>query len=157
MKKLVFDADGVIKLTKSGVMNIIVENYQCAITKQVYEEAVTEGKKRLYQDALEIERLFQAEKIKVISIRLKLDKTLGKGEASVYQDAEDSVIVSDDRKFLAVLYQENRIFVVPAHVIAILAQKGMITQKTAVEALNKIKKLITKDSYTQALYMLEEK
>src|SRR3989344_748156 len=100
MKKLVFDADGVIKLTKSGVMNIIVENYQCAITKQVYEEAVTEGKKRLYQDALEIERLFQAEKIKVISIRLKLDKTLGKGEASVYQDAEDSVIVSDDRKFL---------------------------------------------------------
>jgi len=157
MKKLVFDADGLIKLAKAGMTEAIAKNYTCIISEQVYEEVVIEGKKRLHQDAFEIERLIEAKKIKVISIQLKESNDLGKGELSTYKIAENNIIVSDDRKFLSFLQNENKPFIVPAHFIAALAQKRMISKKEGIGALNRIKKLITTESYTEALHMLEEK
>lgn len=157
MKKLVFDADGLIKLTKSGIMDKLAEKYECAITKQVYDEAVSEGKKRHYQDAFEIEKLVEKKAINVEMVHLQSSSMLGKGELSTYLIAGDSMIVSDDRKFLTMLHQEDRKFVVPAHVIALLAQKKIVPKTDAIIALNRIKQLITAESYTQALQMLEER
>ena len=146
MKKIVFDSDGLIKLVKSGIFKKIQQ--EIFISEEVYQETVVAGKKGFHDDAQIIEQYIEEKKIIV-----KKNKTtkniygLGKGEASafsLFEEIQADAIISDDRKFLAVLEQENIPFIVPTEVIVALAVKRRITKIEAAEALLKIKNLRSK-------------
>ena len=156
MKKIVFDSDGLIKLVKSGIFNMIQQ--ECFISEEVYEEAVISGKKGFHDDAHQIEQYIQEKRIKVKNAeRIKDMHGLGKGEISalaLFETIRADAIVSDDAKFLALLEQERIPFVVPTEVIVALVIHKHITEIQGVEALYKIKKLVRKENYESALLAL---
>lgn len=156
MKKLVFDSDGLIKLVKSEVFNKI--KHSCFISEEVYKETVTAGKEGFYTDAQEIEQFVMQKRIKVRMVDIKEDVYgLGKGEQSalaLFRVIKADALVSDDRRFLTFLDEQNIPFLLPSEVIVALALRKYITKEEGIEALNKIRKLIRNQNYESALFAL---
>ena len=81
MKKLVFDADALIKLAKAGVLDRM--KHEIMISGQVHNEAVVEGKKLQHHDAEKIDWLVDRKVILVRPAgRVLRHARLGKGELS---------------------------------------------------------------------------
>ena len=166
MTKIVFDSDGLIKLTKAECLQILLEHFTCSITKEVYEETALKGMERLYDDAFQIEELVKKGKLNVEKAKnnkqaqqiLKYSG-FGKGEASslhLFFDTNAMAIVSDDRAFLNLLEQNNIPFITPADLIIRMYELKLISKNEAMDALNKIKPYVSKNSYNNAKANLED-
>ena len=87
MIRILLDADASIKLTKIGIIETFVFGFEVILTNDVYDEHVTAGLSRNYQDAKIMEKLVAEEKVFVANITEKpsvFDKfILGRGEKSV--------------------------------------------------------------------------
>ncbi|MBI2076295.1 MAG: hypothetical protein HYT72_03560 [Candidatus Aenigmarchaeota archaeon] len=153
MITFVLDTDGLIKLTKSGVMEELAKYRKCLITQDVFNEAVKQGKERLYEDAYAIEDLIDRKLLSVEKINFEEINNLGKGEASslaIYKKKRCNAIITDDRKFLSVLEEQRIPFIMPVDVILGLLKRRKITTKMAFEALEKMKLFIREELYTKA-------
>ena len=53
--RLLIDADGLIKLNRAGVLSQVTASFACLVPRAVFDEVVTEGKARHYEDATAIE------------------------------------------------------------------------------------------------------
>lgn len=150
MNKLVFDADALIKLAHAGVLRHIKQDR--LMSQTVYEETVIEGKKQLYDDAYEIERLVQEGALQAVKTRTAEDiPGLGKGELStlaLFTQVKADAIISDDKKFLSVLEERQIPFIIPTELIAALVHK--IGKKEAIEALRRIKPFVSEENYESA-------
>ena len=51
---LIFDADGLIKLNRSGVLELVTRNYESLVPTAVFNEAVVRGALRGHEDAAAI-------------------------------------------------------------------------------------------------------
>ncbi len=157
MSSIVLDADALIKLTHAGILGNIP--HQCFISDAVFEETVTEGKKRLFDDAFEIERQVKNGNIDVIKVKRTEDiPGLGKGELSslaLFKQIKADAIISDDRRFLTTLEMQDIPFITPTQVIVTLSKK--VGKKETVAALDRIKPFVTKESYQDALSALGDK
>jgi len=161
MYNLLLDADALIKLTHSEIIFDVCKTFNCSITKEVIEEAVTEGKKRFYPDALAIEKLIKNNllKVKESKRKTKIKENLGKGEKSIlelYSSIRTSIIISDDSAFINYLETENIAFFVPSDLIILLKDLNKISQKEALYFLNKIKVFIKEEVYNQTKKELME-
>lgn len=157
MKIVVFDTDGLIKLARSGIFSQL--SSAGIISEEVYQEAVVEGKKRFHQDAFMIEQLVQEGKIKVEQVKYKDIPLLGKGETSslaLYYEIKAQVIVSDDRQFLTYIERLEIPFLVPSEFLLFLTLTKQAKNKECLEALEKMKDLITIQNYYDAKEALEE-
>ena len=153
MTIFVLDADGLIKLTKSGIMEELAKHRKCVITREVFDEAVRKGKERFYEDAYAIEDMVNRKLLSVEKIQFEEIDNLGKGEASsleLYKKKKCSAIITDDRKFLSVLEEQGIPFIMPADVIISLLNRRKIARKAALEALEKIKPLVREEVYAKA-------
>ena len=166
MTKIVFDSDGLIKLIKAECLQKLLEHFTCSITREVYEETALKGMERLYDDAFQIEKLVKNGRLNVE--KAKNDKQaqqilkysgVGKGEASslhLFFNTNAGAIISDDRAFLNLLEQNNIPFIIPADLIIRLVELKLISRDEAVDALNRIKTYVSKNSYNNAKANLEE-
>ncbi len=146
MAKFVLDSDALIKITKSNLLNIFTKEYTCLITQEVYNECVVKGKDRAYEDAFIIEEAIKNKQVKIKKVKVSKDAT---GELSSLElvKKERGVIVSDDRKFISVLEEQEIRFLVPTDIINLLYQSKKIDKKTALKSLDKIKDIITEHDY----------
>ena len=152
MYKFIIDSDALIKLTKSGILELICHHCNCIITTEVKNECVDEGKKRLYKDALEIEEIINKKLMKVIELKRtrKVNENLGRGELSsvnLYFQEKNSCIITDDSAFINYLEENNIKFFVPADVILLMKISNKVDKKTALIHLEKIKDLIREEVY----------
>ena len=158
MYKIVLDADGLIKLAKSGLLNKLTQLAKCFISKQVYIKAVERGKEKMYEDAYAIDALIHSGKIEVISIKANIiESSLSSGEISsleLYKKLKADAIISDDRRFLNLLNQEKCEYIIPADIIVVLAKNKKVAKEEAIKSLNKIRTLIREDVYLSALKRL---
>jgi len=165
--KLVLDADGLIKLYKAGILKLVTQSRRCSIAQAVYKEAITQGKERMYEDAVGLEEVVRhtvAWKVAPASAQAKrildMAPSLGKGERETLQlffmESADA-IVSDDRNFLTVLEQYGVNYIVPAALIVILYREGRIVLNEAQEALERIRPLIRRGVYEQVKEDLERR
>ena len=158
MYKIVLDADGLIKLAKSGLLNKLPQLAKCHISKQVYTEAVERGKEKMYEDAYAIDALIHSGEIDVISMKTNIiDSSLSSGEIlslELYKKLKADAIISDDRRFLNLLNQEKCEYIIPADIIVILAKSRKVTKEEAINGLNKIRTLVREDVYLSALKRL---
>src|SRR3989338_8747515 len=65
MSKIVFDSDGLIKVAKSGVLEVVLGCFDSWVSEEVFQEAVVEGKKLQFNDAFVIDGQIEAGKLKV--------------------------------------------------------------------------------------------
>jgi hypothetical protein len=159
--RLIIDADAAIKLYRSGILAEVVKAFSCEMPEAVYNEVVTQGKRRLYQDAEEIEAII-AGKISIIATSgtLKPEMGLGAGESGildVLREKPDLIVVSDDRRFLTVLSKMKASFITPADTLVLLARRNSITRSEAGKALEQLRPLIRSAAYYEARDYLEHR
>ena len=156
--KMILDTDGVIKLTHARVIDTVAHHETCLLTEEVYEE-VLQGKKKVYEDAFIIEILIEEKKIKLLSIkRVSPPEGIGKGEWSCYiafQEKKGDLIVSDDKKFLSRLRQEEIPFLIPSDIIVWLVKKNNLLIQEGFQALDRIYEKISSEAYIEAQQQLE--
>lgn len=149
----VLDADGLIKLAKASVIEELTKYRKCVITQEVFDEAVKKGKEGFYEDAYVIEDLIKRKLLTVKGTETAGIADLGKGEESslkIYKKGKYAAIITDDRKFLKVLEEQNVPFIMPSDVIVTLSKRRKINARKASEALEKLKPLIRKEVYEKA-------
>ena len=161
---LILDADGLIKLERAGLLAQVAQTFSCVIPDAVYNEAVTQGKARMYPDAEAIEEVVR----QFISVNYQgqlhqypmddANVRLGTGEKAVlalYSQAQEGVIVSDDRSFLSLLSRHDIPFLVPAALIVIMVKQGKLSYEAAKVALNRLRPWIREAVYRLAMQDLE--
>ncbi len=159
MSKIVVDADGLIKLGKSGTLAVLLSTAEVLVPEAVYEEAVISGKREMYEDAFELERVLReggAEVVKEEPAEKLLEDTpsLGAGERAalrVMYAREAEAILTDDRAFLNVLEEVGITTVVPVAVIVGLAEGAKISAEEAIEALGRIRGSVRREVYEAAM------
>ncbi len=65
------------------------------------------------------------------------------------------MVVSDDRRFLAVLTAQGTLFLTPADLLVVLALRGILTRGEAREALDHLRPMIRLAAYWDARRDLE--
>jgi predicted nucleic acid-binding protein len=162
MSKIVADADGLIKLGKSGALVHLLSAAQIVVPRSVYQEAVEAGKKEMYEDAFELEKVLgeggagvvedqqdeRAEKL------LKDVTSLGAGERAalhVLFAREADAVLTDDRAFLNVLGRAGIRTLTPAAAIVSLFASGRLSRMEAIEALGSIEGLLREEVYEAAM------
>ncbi len=165
MNKLVFDSDGIIKLTKAGCLEKVLQNFECFITHEVYEETILKGKEGLHEDAFLLDVFVNEEKLKMIESEsndiaqlILSDSKVGQGESStlhLFFNIHAKAIISDDRVFLNLLQRNNVRFIIPTDLIVRLYELKILTKKESTEALNMIKSMTNKNNLDKAIKNLE--
>lgn len=166
MTKIVFDSDGLIKLTKAECLQILLENFTCSITKEVYEETALKGMERLYEDAFQIEKSVKTGSLNVEkgknnkkAHQILKNSSLGMGETSslhLFFNTNARAIITDDRAFVNLLEQNNIPFITPTDLVTRLVELKLISKDEAMDALNKLKSYVSKKNYNKAKEKLEE-
>lgn len=163
---ILIDADALIKLHRAGVLERMSRAFDCIIPEMVYHEVITRGREFKHPDAEEIDKIIQSD--------IKVESPVGEtpyiadvpgvdaGEKdllalfSSFPAEEEIIIVSDDRRFLAVLGRLGIPALIPADFIVLMAQQGFLAQEEARNALEQMRPSIRETAYRQALDDLEE-
>lgn len=157
--RLLLDADGLIKLHRAGVLGQMVNAFRCTVPEAVYHEVVTRGKERLHQDAEEIEHIL-GEEVEVIRTEQAYGETgLGAGEMAVLTLAvqyQNAIVVSDDRRFLALLTVRGLRFLTPADLLVVLARRRILTKGEAQKALERLRPMVRAVAFWEAREELEQ-
>lgn len=153
------DSDGLIKLHRAGILAQVVSTFYCAIPQAVFDEVITKGKQRLHQDADEIEAII-SDRVSILPAqgRPQPERGLGAGELgilSLMTEDQDTVVVSDDRRFLVVLTMQGSEFLTPADVLVVLARRRVLTRDEARDALDRLRPVIRPAAYWETRQDLE--
>ncbi len=167
MSTFVIDADGLIKLGKSGALAPVIKDHKILVPAAVYEEAVVRGKQELYEDAFELERVLEEQGVcsETVETAPEIDRllegvtSLGAGEREAlrlyFSEGADAVL-SDDRVFLSFCGRHSVPFVTPTNVIVALRRSGRMNHEEASEALEKLSGYVRAEVYERARAELEE-
>jgi hypothetical protein len=166
---MVVDADGLIKMGKSGALPPLLGAARLLVPKAVWEESVEEGKRRMYEDAHDLEAALAEGGADVVSCEAgeEVERLLGGSAASFgageraalaafYTVGADAVL-TDDRAFLRLLAGADPPVpaLVPAASIVALAEGDWMTVDEARAALDKLKPSIRGDAHAAAMEDLE--
>lgn len=164
---LIFDADGLIKLNRSGVLELVIRSYESLVPAAVYDEAVVRGTLRGHADAAEIglilEGFAEVTTPRISDLRQDLEHALnglGSGETqALYLALEmkpEAAIDSDDRRFLGVLSDVSIPFLIPSHIILGLARDQFLSVPHSRTAISALRPFIRESDYLEALEELGE-
>lgn len=160
MYKLLIDSDSLIKLAKIGLLENVTKIFSVQITEEIFNETVTEGKKRLYEDANKIEKFITNGKIIVIKKkrkgRIPAKENFGAGELSIIDAKEKKhIIVTDDLSFTRYLQSNKIIPISSANLIISLKEKSILTKQQAFNYLERLKPHIRDEIYKNIANDLE--
>ena len=151
--RLIMDSDSLIKLTKAGAKEIVLNNIEVSIPPSVMNET-TESKDK-FPDALKIHENINKGLLKVKNPpNSSFVKSLGikGGEAQVLMlHDSSSAISSDDAKFLNLLDNLNIPYLTPASIIVFLLKKGAIKKDESKKLLENLKELVSDEEYHLAV------
>jgi len=163
--RLVCDADGLIKMNKAGILEMVARHAEVLLGPEIFREAVEEGKARGYPDAFEIELVSKQFTLKRPHVhpqadRILRERELGSGEREalqLYLSEEAEAIVSDDQAFLSLLEAHSVPYLTPAAIVVLLAERGILRPlEKAYEALERLRPLIRQEQYRAAYGDLRE-
>jgi rRNA-processing protein FCF1 len=138
------------------MLSVLVNSYACGVPDTVYEEVVTKGRERMHRDADAIQHVLSAGVRILPCVPASAAAAVGSGEAGVLAVLDrEAVVVSDDRRFLALLARQGVPFLTPAQVIVLLASTGTITKAEALRALQNFRPAIRPAVYQAAHEQLE--
>ncbi len=143
---IAIDSCSIILLAKASVLEKTLETHILLITTEVYKE-IMEGKKKMFKDALLIEKLKKENKINIIKTdavlkkKMMQDFNMGDGEASVISSAvKKNIIVAIDNKQGRKAAEINNLKLVGSiEIIVSLLKKKKIGYEKALESLKILK------------------
>ena len=158
--RVVMDSDCLVKLTKAGAKNAVTKSMEVHIPRRVMMETVREGKRRGFQDALEIEANIKKRWLRVIALmkRGRFPLASGAGEAevlSLFRRGGYDALASDDQRFLKKLETVGIPYLTPTACILYVYLSGTNTKKEAFQLLQQLRSFISAEEYEMAKYYLE--
>lgn len=162
MSKIVADADGLIKLGKSGALGALISAAEVVVPRTVYREAVEAGKKEMYEDAFELEKVLGGGGAELVEDQrderahrlLGGVTSLGVGERAVLHvlfAREADAVLTDDRAFLNLLGRARIKTLTPAAAIVSLFESDRLPRAEAIKALGRIEELLRHEVYEAAM------
>lgn len=157
--RAVLDSDGLIKLAKSRILDIVVKGWDCLIPQAVYAETVEQGMQAAYPDALAIRELLHRSMVRPrvrhprATALLAQKQGLGQGEQQtlhLYFAARAHAIISDDAAFVAVLRQAEIPYLPPALVLVELVHQRQLELRMAMDGLERMRPFIRLEVYRAA-------
>ena len=169
MHTIVADTDGLIKLGKSAALPALLSTARILVPQAVWDEAIEEGKRGMYEDAYALERELAASGAEIVehkpsekaeALLSSSAAALGAGEGAalgVFFACGADAILTDDRAFLGLLAASEPPVpaLVPAATIVSLSEAGRLSIEGAREALGKLEGSVRKTVLTAALEELE--
>lgn len=170
MSTIVADADGLIKMGKSGALPALLGAARVLVPRTVWDEAVEEGKRRMYEDAQVLERSLVEGDAEVVGneqsraseeLPRRSGAYFGAGERAaltVFFARGADAILTDDGAFLRLLADARPPVpsLVPTAAIVGLAEAGGLSFGAAGEALEKIEPFVRSEAYEAAMNELNE-
>ncbi len=163
------DADGLIKLGKSGALGHLLEAAEVLVPEVVYGEAVTVGKREMHEDAYELEKALREGGAKVLpqaepgeppieeeraEALLEGAPALGAGERAalrVLLAREADAVLTEDRVFANLLVREGLTALLPTAAIVLLARRGRMSGEEAAGALERVEGVVRRNAYEAAM------
>lgn len=144
---ILMDADCLIKFTKAGLKETVIELCQEIIPKAVHLETVNAGLQKKCSDAEVIHKNIKKNRIQV---ETETDKGCKGDEALIGLFSPDryDCVATDDKKLTNRLTRHNIPFVLSATLIYFLYSRNMITHKESLEALEKLSGFISQAEYS---------
>lgn len=132
------------------------------VPRTVYREAIEAGKKEMYEDAFELERVLGEGEARILEEQederaeklLAGVTSLGAGERAalgVLFTQEADAVLTDDRAFLNLLQRAGIRTLVPAATIVFMFESGGLSRAEAMRALGSIEELLRGEVYEAAL------
>lgn len=162
--RVVLDSDGLIKLAKADILEVVLKAWRCLVPQAVYVETVERGIQAVYPDALAIREVLHSRTVRPMvhhpraTMLLQQKRGLGRGEQEalhLFFRARAHAIISDDAAFLTVLDQAGVPYLPPALVLLELAHRGQIEPRAALKGLERMRSLIRPEIYRMARSNLE--
>ena len=154
MYNIVVDSDALIKLAKSGLLQTIASRTHLLISEKVYEEVVTKGKEKMYDDAILVENLVSEGVIRKVKAKGEGPVSGEYSSLNIFRQTSAAAIVSDDQRFLSFLEAEGVPFIIPSHMIIRLVQRRKLSAQEAINGLKRIRALIRNDAYQEAVNLI---
>jgi rRNA-processing protein FCF1 len=152
--KLLMDADCLIKLTKAGLKELVLDHCVVSIPKTVEREIVNEGKKKNCSDAYVVETNIQDKKISVLRNDIKVqsgDEALVK----LFKKERFDAVATDDVKLVRRLKTNGVPFVLPAVILHQLVTKKRMSVAEGLAALDQLSEFISEDETTTVRFLME--
>jgi len=152
---LVCDADGLIKLAKAGLIEVLLGYVEIIVGPQVWREVVEDGMARGHEDAAVVAghasqmTLAPPDEVAVASLPESAGR-LGAGEREAWAlqvDRSAHAVVSDDRAFLSLLALAGVPFLTPAAVVVLLLELGVLSQENGRSALERLRPYVRQEQY----------
>jgi hypothetical protein len=158
---LLLDADALIKLHGAGILDHVARTFECIIPEGIFIEVVTRGRQFHHPDAAAIGEIIETH-IEVHSPSPVTDDILalpgvdsGERELLCLLNAlppdTDAMVISDDRRFLAALYQREIPALTPPDLLGLITRQGFLHRREARFALERMRPHIRETAYRQAL------
>jgi hypothetical protein len=166
MYKIVFDADGLLKVHKAGFLEAVTTTYLCLLPSEVHREAMLAARHAHPEETSALENLRRAGRLlKRPAARssgadrlLAMSAALGTGERGAlrlfYKERAD-FLVTDDRAFLALLTRNRISFLTPSEMLFGLRKANLLSREEAEEAAERLRPLIRREVYRDLKERLE--
>ena len=145
--RILMDADCLIKLTKSGFKECVIEVFEIAIPEVVLAETVDAGMQKGCADAEIIQRNILQKRLHVEPGQhadFKGDDAL----ISQFHTQRFDCVATDDQKLTNRLKQHNIPYLLPATIIYAIYADEKITRQEALSALEKLSEFISEAEYS---------
>ena len=164
--KVVADADVLIKLTKAGLKDVIVQNLKIFTPPKVIDEAIHTGKAEGYPDAFILDENLKKGRLKIIDVvendsilELIQKCNIKGGEADVvisYKAGEFDAVASDDARFLKFVEALDIPYQTPSSLLVYLFWKRKITKQEAIAGMERLKDYVSFEEYYLALQAIKD-
>lgn len=150
--KILIDTDCLIKLTKSGLKELVCGNFSVFIPQIVKKELIDNASE--HPDSMIIKENIEKGLLTVIEIQ----SSSKKGEDAVFatfKQAKFDAICSDDKRFIKRLQLFEIPYITPSVFIAILLKSGNLTIDEAGGKLDLLSSFISDDEYSAINLVLD--
>jgi rRNA-processing protein FCF1 len=148
------DADCLIKLTKAGLKELVLNHCSISIPKAVELEIVTEGKKKNCADAFVVEANIHSKKISVQKRNVKVH-TGDEALVKLFKKSTFDSIATDDVKLVRRLKILGIPFILPGVIFHQLAMKKRMPVADCIRALDQLSEFISEDESATVRFLLE--
>jgi len=149
------DADCLIKITKSGLKDLVCKYFQIFVPEVVKMEVVDAGKKNQCPDAIIVEKNIQNGKL-TIALSQQDHPNGDLALFSLFTDKNYDAVATDDAKLIRRLKAAGIPFVLPAIIFYILVQNKKIMSSDAIRFLEKLSEFISEDESSSVRMLLEK-
>ncbi|MCP5463392.1 MAG: hypothetical protein H7A33_00015 [Deltaproteobacteria bacterium] len=148
------DSDCLIKLTKAGLKEPVVDFFKVSIPQAVELEVVTAGLIKQKPDALVVRENIKQKKLKVFKSQKKF-KSGDVALVELFDHKKFDCVATDDAKLIKFLKSKGIPFILPALILYQLYRNDAFCKETFKDSLEKLKKWISLEEYSTVKLLLK--